>query len=393
MIQSLLDLDLYKLTVQQIVFHNFTRVNVKYKFYCRNNHAVNLLGVLKVDDIKNAIEALKNVKLTNREYTYLLSLGYFDKDYLDFLKYFTFDPSLVEIEEDLNTGLLDIVVSGNWLHVILYETMILSIINELYMERVTAKEPDVSRLLTNTLNRKLEVAVNFNLDSFKKLKLIEFGTRRRFSSEYQMTVIKALKECNCLAGTSNVYAAMLLDIPPVGTFGHEFPMGLQGVYPIQFSQKEAFKLWLHEYKGKWGSVLTDTLGHTKFLRDFTFDLAKAYDGVRHDSGDPFKFGESIIRMYKAYGIDPISKRIMFSDGLNIHKCIDLLRYFGGLINVGFGVGTHLTNDIKGFTSPSIVVKMVESNGQPVVKLSDEPQKVTCENTLYLEWAKFAANNL
>ncbi len=180
-------------------------------------------------------------------------------------------------------------------------------------------------------------------------------------------------------------------IPVKGTFGHEFTMGMQGLSRIQDSQKEAFKLWASHWKGKLAIALDDTLGEAKFLRDFDKELMAAYDGLRHDSGDPVKWSESRINMFERAGFDMKTKTLFYSDGLTISKAIALDEKFGNKAKTGFGIGTHLSND--SFTPvPQVVMKIIECNGQPVAKLSNNPDKASCTDPKYLEYVKHVAEN-
>jgi len=218
--------------------------------------------------------------------------------------------------------------------------------------------------------------------------LVDFGTRRRFSKKWHNSVVDLLDERipESFIGTSNVYLAREYDLKPIGTMAHEFiSAGQSFVHPLD-SQSYMLHKWADEYKGSLGIALSDTLGRLKFFEDFNPYFAKLYDGVRHDSGDPFSFGDEVIKMYESYKIDPLTKSIVFSDGLDIRKAIELLDYFVGRIKVSFGIGTNLTNDV-GIKPPNIVIKMVECNGRPIAKLSDVRGKVICEDLKYLDYLK------
>jgi nicotinate phosphoribosyltransferase len=390
-IKSILDLDLYKLTVMQIAFHRFSNTNVEYKFTCRNEEEVRLGEHIDFTNLHNEIHALGSLKLTPEEREYLLSLGYFKRDFVDFLSNHQLHP-LRDLTWKLSSKGLELAAKGSWLQVILYETMILSIVNELYFNARKGGFPNVATDMVSRLVNKIKPLKNM-IQNGDPLQIIEFGTRRRASLFWQRKVLLSLSAHvpECLVGTSNVHLAMRYGLTPVGTFGHEFPMTLQGLYPPQHSQSEAFKVWLDEYQGLFGIALTDTFGDAKFLQDWTLGMAKAYDGVRHDSGDPFEFGEMIIKMYEGFGIDPKTKKIVFSDGLDIPMAIQIANRFRGKIMVSFGIGTNLTNDGP-VPVPQIVMKVTESNGQPVAKLSANPAKACCTDPQYLAYLKHAIDN-
>jgi nicotinate phosphoribosyltransferase len=222
----------------------------------------------------------------------------------------------------------------------------------------------------NRLRNKIDI-----IRQYPRFTLTDFGTRRRYSARWQRYVVETLKQtCPQLVGTSNVKLALDLGIKPIGTVAHEFfSAHLALVDNIVEAQKRALHVWLQEYDNNLGHALTDTFTTDAFFRDFGVVLSNAFQGVRHDSGDPIEFGYKAIAHYKKMGIDPKTKSIVFSDGLDIPKAIEIYKEFAGLIGLGFGVGTNLTNDL-GVTPLNIVIKLVECNGRPVVKLSDNPGK-------------------
>jgi nicotinate phosphoribosyltransferase len=194
------------------------------------------------------------------------------------------------------------------------------------------------------------------------------------------------------SGTSNVNWARLYGISPIGTMAHEWIQAGQAVgVRLVDSQKYMLQKWVDEYRGDLGIALTDTIGMDAFLRDFDKYFAKLYDGVRHDSGDPFEFARRFIDHYRNFGIDPRTKTLVFSDGLTFEKAVAIHKAFSGVINVSFGIGTNLTNDFPGVTPLSIVMKMQRCNGQPVAKISDEPEKAQCQDPNYLAYLKSVFN--
>lgn len=385
---SLLDCDLYQFNVAQIVLRRFANVHVKYKFTCRNAKQIDFFKYVRPKDISDLFAYLENIKLSESDYLYLLEKSYFHTDFLDWLRCFRFEPWR-HLKIHHKSGSWELYIEGSWLHTIFYEIFILSFLNERFAQNYEDAHDldlyDVNDETNDRFNAKLKLLE----ETEKKPSIIEFGTRRRYSQAWQAYVIRKLKEeYSGFVGTSNVMFAKDYGIKEIGTFSHQLPMMMQTLYPIQHSQKQAFRIWMQEYQGQWGIALSDTLGDKKFLKDFTYDLAMAYQGVRHDSGDPFEYAKMIIEMYRKLGIDPATKRIVFSDSLDIPKTIAINNAFCSQINCSFGIGTNLTFD-NGLPVPQIVIKAVEANGQPVIKLSANPEKTMCEDEVFKTYALHA----
>jgi len=380
-IQSLLDTDLYKLTMMQVVLHHFPEAEVEYAFKCRTA-GVDLMPFAA--EIRDEISHLCRLKFTENEIYYLDQIYYLKSDFVQFLKLFQLNESYVRVGEDEN-GELEIRVKGPWLHTIMFEVPILAIVEEVYArnnyEDIDLKEGK-SRLLEKTNMIKSHPLA-------EKLKIMEFGTRRRFSRKWQQHVLEHLNRSveNKLVGTSNVYFARELGLTPHGTMAHEYLQAFQSLGPrLVDSQKEALETWAKEYRGDLGIALTDVVGVDAFIRDFDRYLAKLFDGVRHDSGCPFEWANKMLMHYKKLGIDPKTKTLVFSDGLDLPIAFKLLEEFHEETNLVFGIGTYLTNDV-GVRPISIVMKMVECNGQPVAKISDSSGKAMCKDEAYLSYLK------
>lgn len=368
MISSLLDTDLYKLTMMQYVYNCFPATLVEYAFCCRS-HDVSL-GFL-ADDVHFQLQKLCKLNFSHDELLYLKKLGYFSDDFLSYLKNFRLDMKYVAITRS-NTGQLEINIKGPWLETILFEVPLLALINESYF-----------RTLTHGSLAKGRERLQQKIQKLKKLepsfKFVDFGTRRRFSKNWQLEIDRTLKEQLPLnfAGTSNVWLAKECQIPPTGTMAHELLQAGQVLAPyLEDCQNFILKNWHQQYEGKLSIALSDILGVDAFLYDFDKTLANQYMGVRHDSGDPFSFGDKVILHYQKFQIDPMQKIIVFSDGLTIEKACKIYNYFKNRIQTVFGIGTNLTNDV-GFKPINIVIKMIRCNGKPVAKLSDEPAKSIC----------------
>jgi nicotinate phosphoribosyltransferase len=234
------------------------------------------------------------------------------------------------------------------------------------------------------------------------LKIADYGTRRRFSKAWHEEVLQTLatglgthSTGGQFAGTSNVFYAMKLGLLPLGTMAHEYLQAAQALGPrLRDSQVFAFESWAHEYRGDLGIALSDVYGFQAFLRDYDMYFCKLFDGARHDSGDPFAWGEGMIAHYKANRVDPLTKTLVFSDGLTIPRTIELYNQFKGRCLLAFGIGTNLTNDLgdaPDHVPLQIVIKMTECNGQPVAKLSDTPSKNMCEDVNYLAYLRQVFN--
>ncbi|WMS85907.1 nicotinate phosphoribosyltransferase [Pleionea litopenaei] len=378
-IRSLLDTDLYKLTMMQTVLHQFPAAEVEYTFKCRNAD-VSLKPYAA--EIKAQIKALCELRLTENELHYLAGIYYLKPDFIQFLKLFQLNEQYVRIGED-ERGQLTITVAGPWLHTIMFEVPILAIVEEVYSRNEYAKVD-----LKEGQRRLMEKTEAIKKHPLREhFKLMEFGTRRRFNREWHCHVLEHLKRSvkSNLVGTSNMYLARELDLLPLGTMAHEYLQAFQALGPrLIDSQKMALETWTKEYRGDLGIALTDVVGIDAFLKDFDRYFAKLFDGVRHDSGDPFTWAEKMIDHYKKLGIDPKTKTLVFSDGLNIPLAFELLEKFYDVTNIVFGIGTNLTNDV-GVTPLSIVMKMTKCNGQPVAKISDSPGKTMCKDETYLAY--------
>ncbi|TSC89849.1 MAG: nicotinate phosphoribosyltransferase [Parcubacteria group bacterium Gr01-1014_3] len=384
-INSLLDTDFYKFTMGQLVFKHFRDVPVRYAF--KNRTAKVPLGrIIKEADLRRELDHVMELRLGNSEYHYLLGTyeykeRMFREDYLQFLKNLELQPYELRYEGDA----IKLEFAGPWSSEIQWETMALSIINELYyrvyMERLSEFERDAVHA-EGVLRFKRKVDV---LKKNPGIVFTDFGTRRRFSFDQQDYVNGVLAKefpATQFRGTSNTYLAMKHGLTPMGTSAHELFMVMAGIKhnsdeSIRQSHNEVLRYWWEEYGYGLSIALTDTYGSDFFFLDMTAEQARQWKGLRQDSGDPFDFGEKAIKFYEKHGIDPKKdeKIIVFSDGLDIEMIEKLYERFHDRIKVTFGWGTNLTNDL-GFPALSLVVKAVEANGNRLVKLSDNLAKAT-----------------
>ena len=381
-IQSLLDTDLYKFTMMQAVLHQFPGAEVEYKFKCRSPD-VQLAPY--VDEIRDEIRQLCELRFTEDELAYFRSMRFIKSDFVDFLGLFKLNEKYITLTPQPN-GEIDIRVRGPWLHTIMFEIPVLAIVSEVYY-RNTAPGLDLAEG-RRRLDEKLRLV---ETPALHGIRIADYGTRRRFSREWQREVLQTMQQrlgaTGQLTGTSNVLFAKELSMRPMGTMAHEYLQACQALGPrLRDTQVFAFEKWAQEYRGDLGIALSDVYGMNAFLRDFDMYFCKLFDGARHDSGDPFKWGERMIEHYAANRCDPRTKTIIFSDGLTIPRCIELFERFDGRIQVAFGVGTNLTNDV-GPAALQIVLKMIECNGQPVAKISDTPGKTMVEDEGYLAYLR------
>ncbi len=380
-IQSLLDTDLYKFTMMQVVLHHFPGAQVAYTFKCRTPD-INLAQF--VTQIQDEIDHLCTVRLKVDELDYLRSLRFIKSDFVDFLDLFHLQSHYITLTANPD-GTLDITVKGPWLHTILFEIPVLAIVNEVYF-RHTAGAVNMALAQTKA-QAKIELITQD--PTLSGLVIADYGTRRRYSKTWHAVALQQLKTQlgAQFAGTSNVMFAMQLGLTPLGTMAHEYLQACQALGPrLRDSQVFGFEVWAKEYRGDLGIALSDVYGMSAFLRDFDLYFCKLFDGARHDSGDPFEWGERLIAHYEAMRVDPKTKTLVFSDGLTIPKVIELFQRFAGRARLAFGVGTNLTNDV-GVEPIQIVMKMTRCNGQPVAKLSDTPGKTMCDDTAYLAYLR------
>ncbi len=378
-IVSLLDTDLYKFNMDQVIFHKHTDLNGEYFFKCRNKNIV--FTPEMVAEIDAQIDHLCTLRFTKEELDYLRSIRFIKNDYVEFLRLWRPIREYVTTSLDEN-GKLDIVVKGPLFSAMQFEIFLLEIVNEVYFRM----QYDYAALKAEAQKRLEQKIADFNSGKYT-FSFAEFGSRRRLSREWQDTVVKRLaRETKNCAGTSNVYLAMKYRLTPIGTYAHEFVQMYQGIdsIPLAYTNHYAMQDWYEEYKGDNGTALTDTITTDLFLLDFDRSMVNNYNGVRHDSGDPYAWGEKIIAHYKKYGVDPKNKLLLFSDSLDFERAQELYNHFKEKTKVSFGIGTFCSND-TGVTPLNIVIKLQYVNGRPVAKLSDTPGKAMCKDPNYLKY--------
>lgn len=376
---SLLDCDAYKWPMMQVNYHQYPSAWAKYRFKCRTP-GVDLVPLIPA--LRRQVDEVGKLEYRDSDLRYLREQKHLSKDFVDYLSDFRLDPKHVTIQ-NVN-GEVDISFEGPMLKASMWEIFILGMVNELYF-RVTQPEPNLDEG-----RRRLMEKINMLKDRpyMEGFNIVDFGTRRRFSREWHAEVVDTLSKTvpEYFSGTSNFYFAKELKLPAVGTMAHEYLQAWQGlVHPLD-SQKAALNGWMDEFRGQLDVALTDVFNMNAFCKDMDLQIAKVMGGFRHDSGCPVEWGYKLIDRLNELGIDPRTKTAVFSDGLDMEKCISLYEEFKGKIKTSFGVGTNLTNDL-GYTPLNVVAKVIEVNGRPVAKLSDSPGKTMCEDENYVAWLK------
>ncbi len=354
-IKSILDNDQYKFSMGAAIAHHYPRVEVEYEFFNRNKTPFpDGFG----QELRKEVDAMRELHLTRDEEGFLRDRCYHLKpNYVDMLRGYRYDPTQVFIRQ--MGGDLFVNVRGPWYLTVLYEVPLMAIISELYFKMREAQPVG---------NWKLRVRVKFDRMSNAGCTVSDFGTRRRFSYMVHDRVVSIMNGYSCCSGTSNVHLAHKYGLTPIGTMAHEFIMAHACMYGYRRANTESLKAW-----GELGIALPDTFTAPVFLRDFNIMYAKLFDGVRHDSGDWKWFTDLMIAHWKSLRIDPATKTIVYSDGLDADKAIEIQQYTQGKVLPRFGIGTSLTNDV-GHTPLNMVIKLTKCDGRPCVKLSDSPGK-------------------
>lgn len=368
---SILDNDFYKFTMQCAVVKLFPNTKGRYKFINRGKHEFPE-GFAQA--MQQSVNQMSQLKLTKEEKAFLkASCPYLNPAYIDFLEGYRYDPSEVKITQ--NGSDFQMEVEGLWYRTILWEVPLLAMVSELYYKLTNATQWSDGQIIENTIEK-----VKF----YENLGVVfaEFGTRRRHSYYVHNLVMQTLTKSQKynFSGSSNVHLAMKYQVKPIGTHAHEWFMFHAAEYGYKMSNALSLEHWVDVFRGDLGIALSDTYTTDVFFKQFDKKFSKLFDGVRHDSGDPIVFAEKTIEHYKKFGINPLSKYIIFSDGLNPEKVKSIAEACKGKIGISFGIGTNLTNDV-GLQPMNIVMKLTEvltrdNEWVSTVKLSDEPNKHT-----------------
>lgn len=383
-ITSLLTQDLYKFSMGQAIYHQFSDYKTTWTFKCRNND-VHFTKEM-IEEIKEQIEAYCELRFTEEELDYLGQITWLKESYVDFLR--LWQPRFADfiIDDEASWG-LRVEATGTWLNTSMYEVPVLAIINEVYF-RMSGGYDDRMVAFERKLDEKIQWLADgkYQIGSFS-----EFGLRRRLSGEAQELAVDKLRKADLgtsrFVGTSNVYLAKKFNLKPVGTMAHEWIMCTgQGNHKHNpaYSNWYALDAWVKEYGVLNGTALTDTITTDCFLKDFQLTFATLFSGVRHDSGDPFEWAEKMISHYKELGIDPKTKTLLFSDSLDFERADKIWKNLHDRINVAFGIGTYISNDTD-VEALNIVMKVTDCNNMDVAKISDVSGKGMCKNPDYVDY--------
>ena len=371
-------LDYYKLTMGQVIYEQHPNTEVTFTLKNRSSEQP-LSEYISPEALQQRLDRIREQGFTSEEIAYYAGLtaqngnARFTPDYLDYLE----QLQLPEVNISINpaTNDLDIDSGGKWIDVTFWETVVMSEVNELYYEQLMESHDlginDLYAEGDRRLNDKIE-----KLKEYPGIKFADFGTRRRFSTNWHEHVVQRLAQDlpEQFTGTSNPWFAYKYNLAPIGTFAHEMPMVYAGIAdafgknPLK-GHNEMLRDWEDTYHGDLSIALTDTFGSEFFFNDFTSKQAETWNGLRHDSGDPIEFGERAIEFYKKSGVDPTTKTIVFSDGLDVDTIIKLYQHFNGKINVTFGWGTSLMNDL-GLPANNMVMKATEVSVPTRVDMPD-----------------------
>ncbi len=383
-LQALTDNDLYKFTMQQAILEQYPDAVVTYRFRDRNpgRRLGDVYGFLKAE-----INKMESLYLSHEERDFMHELGFFKPQYLEYLRSYSYDSDAVTVNytEDRE---LEVEITDYWHKAVLWEVPLMATISQIYFENCDMNwDPDLKKVKKKAKEKGKKLNRH---DCF----FADFGTRRRRSFHVQEAVVQAMKSIletesykRRFVGTSNVYLAMLNKVKPIGTMAHEWIMGVSALEGLRHANRFALDKWADVYQGNLGIALTDTFGTGAFWDDFDTRRAKLWDGPRHDSGDPIEFVENAVKHYEKLSIDPSTKTIVFSDGLDVETAIKIREYCKDRIGTSFGIGTHLTNDFEGSPALNMVIKLDRVNNIPVVKLSDEPGKEVgdCDAVRVAKW--------
>ena len=380
-IESLLDTDLYKFNMDQVIFHKHTDLTGEYYFKCRNEGVVFTREMF--EEINEQIDHLCTLTFRKEELDYLRSIRFIKGDYVEFLR--LWHPIRDYVETSLSEdGKLSIIVRGPLFSAMQFEIFLLEIVNEVYFRM----KYDYNVLLASARER-LDAKIAAFRSGKYTFRFAEFGCRRRLSREWEDEAVRRLaEETENMVGTSNVFLAWKYHLTPIGTYAHEYVQMYQGIdeIPLAYTNHYALTDWYNEYKGDNGTALTDTVTTDLFLLDFNRAMVNNFTGVRHDSGDPVEWGEKMIAHYRKYGVDPKTKLLLFSDSLDFDRAQALYDHFKDRTKVSFGIGTFVSNDTLE-KALNIVIKLQTVNGRAVAKISDAPGKAMCRDPEYLEYLK------
>lgn len=401
---SLLETDFYKFSMWQLFWRRHRELEACYRFVCRSTPAFPLAELLPA--LNEQLDALCSLRLHADELAWLGAHPALRPDFVAWLSRFRFERR--HIRAWAEGGQLRIEASGPQPLVMAFEIFVLALVSELYSRRLCERSPGLAQAVQAEGRRRLAAKVARLQARLARtdaatagnappaapqgtapaggFSLIDFGLRRRFSGPWHREVVRTLRDGlpGVFTGTSSVRLAQELGLPAVGTMAHEYLQTYQALPgALRDFQRHALRDWWQEFGPTLAVALTDVIGMDAFLADFGPALAQRYAGLRHDSGDPMLWADKALAHYARLGIDARSKRLVFSDGLDLDTALDLHQRLAGRAQLAFGIGTHLTHDMGMVTPLNIVMKLVRVNGQAVAKLSDAPGKTLCDDPAFL----------
>lgn len=393
-LSSILDTDLYKLTMQDAVRRLYPGKIACYELIFRRNAPE--IPKKFIHALRRQVDAMAGLQLSPGEETWLSKLNLFSSDYPEYLRRYRFRPEQVHAFHSPQSRLA-IRMEGPWEETILWETPLLAIVCELYHQQVD------TRWNTSALEYHRKT-VEKGLRLFRAgCRVADFGARRRRSSQFHQVTIEALCEASERAekggadggfiGSSNVDLARRYKLSPIGTMAHEWIMAHGAMHGVVQATPMALNAWLQVHHGNNAIALADTYTHPLFFQQFDQSLAIQYAGTRHDSGDPVAYATALEKHYREMGIDPRSKKLVFSDDLSIESAIALQQQLGTHFQVNFGIGTKLTNDVPDSPALDVVMKMNAFDGTPAVKLGDCEAKSSGSSEAIIAARRAVANAL
>jgi len=356
-IKHFTDNDLYTFSCQYYIMQQYPRAEVEYTFYDRNKTCYPK-GFDKL--LQEQVDYMTGVTITDEEVEFMTNhLIWLPLWYFTFLRGYRFNPAEVQISQD-EEGHLSITIRGKWFSTIMWEMPLLSAISELkHILNGDTEHYDAEREYAKAAAKSERIFA-------AGLVFGDMGTRRRFTFDHQELVLKAMKEVytsrewpGTFTGTSNVWFAMKLGLKPLGTMSHQlisFEENVSGVFECNYNVMKKFS---DVYDGNNGIYLYDCFGDDVFFKNLSKRMAMMYSGFRVDSGDEYEQTERIIEKYKQLGIDPASKQVVYSNGLDIDKCIEIHKYCSGRVKDSYGVGTHITCDVDNAKPSNIVIKLTK----------------------------------
>lgn len=389
-VRSLLDTDFYKLLMLQMIRNVYPDVHATFSLINRTR-SVRLADMIDEDELRAQLDQARALRFSKKELIWLAGNTFYGKTQM-------FDPGFIAWLADFHLpeydlrkvdGEYELHFAGPWTHTTMWEIPALAIINEL---KSRAAMRDKGKFALDILYARAKAKLWDKVERLRKLQdlvISDFGTRRRHSFLWQRWCVEALKEGlgSRLIGTSNVLLAMDSDLEAIGTNAHELPMVAAALAEtdeqLLHAPYQVLEEWRRHYHGNLLIALPDAFGTAAFLKNAPEWLAQ-WTGFRPDSAPPIEGGEQIIRWWLQHGVDPRTKLLIFSDGMDIDTIEQTYHHFHGRVRLSFGWGTNLTNDFRGCDPDgasglepiSLVCKVTSANGRPTVKLSDNPAKAT-----------------